>query len=83
MQIPPELIERLKLFCEEANLGMTIIGNGQFNVHAIILGSRDYGPNEAALLTANTLINGIVSGMLETLNQQANAAEADSTAKPN
>ena len=73
MTIPPDLIERLKLFCESDNLGMTIIGNQEHNVHAIILGDRAYGPNEAMILMAQTLINGIVTDVFRQLNAQAQA----------
>lgn len=71
MTIPPEIIERLKLFCEENNLGMTIMGSREFNIHTIILGSRDLGPNEAMLVVASTLLQGIVQGVIYEANNQA------------
>ena len=71
MQIPSELIDRLKVLCEAEGLGMTVIGNVESNVHAIILGDRAYGPNEAAILMVQTLVNGIVADVFRSMSVDA------------
>lgn len=68
MTIPPELIEHIKSFCESENLGMVILGNTETKVHAIILGDRNYGPNEAAILMVQTLVNGIVADVFRSMS---------------
>lgn len=62
MQIPEEIIERLKMFCEENNLGMVQIGSYTKGIHILMIGSVDYSPDQAAILSAAMLLEGVCTG---------------------
>lgn len=78
IDLPEEVIERLKFFCEANDLGLSQIMSD--NVNILVIGYRDrLSANEVALLAAKMLLDGIIQGAWSGLNTQALDAEHKET----
>lgn len=74
---PPEIMQRLALFCEEHNLGMAMIADNDSGVNIIIMANRvTTTPETAALIAANNLITGVLNHHLAASNDQAHQRES-------
>lgn len=69
IKIPDELIEKLKLFCEEYSLGMITIGYRD-DLVVILMGKADIGINDSAVLASHVLLGGVISGGLSNVNEE-------------
>jgi len=71
--IPPELLERLKMYFESEDMGFGLIGTSDFII--ILAGKRNLGANDVAILAAHALLNGVVNGLLDEQNEKAKKKE--------
>lgn len=69
ISIPDELIERLKFYCLNNDLGMSAIVTDHFAV--VVIGSDTLSPNQIHLAAAHTLITGVLNGEWNEANTEA------------
>jgi hypothetical protein len=65
---PNDVIERLKIFCEENNLGLSQISLNSCCV--LIMGVAELSPDQASLIAAHALISGILDGTWNSANEE-------------
>lgn len=62
IRIPDEILQRLVMYCQANDVAMAQIGSDEFGVQMILLGQRGMSPDQAAIIAAHMLLNGIVTG---------------------
>lgn len=76
IEIPDDIVERLKFFCEKQNLGMASIGYKD-TLYVIIIGARELGPDQASLLASHILIGGVLTNQFNDMNDDAVKIQED------
>ena len=77
MQLPPELMERLVMWCRENEIGMAQIGNNEAGVMMIVMGRKEHSPNTVSIVAAHMLLTGVLSGEFAADNAERAASDDD------
>lgn len=81
--IPAEVIERLKLFCEENDLAMLSVATDP-NIIVLGLGPKIMHPDQWSVIVAYMLLEGVVNGHADKANAEQLARQAEEPVmKPN
>jgi len=82
--LPDDIIQRIVLFCESENLGLAQIGSNKEKIHILMIGSKDYSPDQVAILCASMLLEGVITGGFIDINNDAlQKQKGDKNIKPN
>lgn len=68
MTPPKELIDAIKKWCEENEMGMSAIFAEDFG--AIVFGSGNYHPDQVNILVAHILLEGVIDGTWSKQNEE-------------
>jgi hypothetical protein len=78
---PPEILERLNIFCEANGFASMQIGNPAAGVHVFIFGRKDDDINFCMVTAAHAILEGVLSGASAAANEAV--ATPDKEIKPN
>jgi len=71
---PDNILQMLTIYCEVNNIAMAMIGSDEAGVCMILFGNRNLSPDQASIMAADILLQGIISGRFyqdnETLIEQ-------------
>lgn len=79
MNIPDEVLKLVIEHCVENELSVMEVGDS--HVTCLIVGDRDYSPDQIAIIIAHMLLEGVITGSLR--RQNAQAVSSDDISKVN
>lgn len=75
MILPPDIIERIRFYCEANDLGFSVISTTDMSL--VIMGSNQLSPDEISVFAAYTLLGGVVNGTWKEINHKLEKKEKD------
>lgn len=76
-----KLLEMLTMECKARNIGMAVIGSDEMGVCVVLLGDRDLSPDQASVMAADILLQGIITRTFTAANQEENESQEEPTPK--
>ena len=67
---PDRILEMIQFHCEANDIAMAMIGSDEAGVCMILFGNRDMSPDQASIMAAAILLNGVVSGGFHKGNEE-------------
>lgn len=80
MDLPSELLERLKFHCENNKLGLSVTATDDFVI--ILFGINEMPPNFIHLAAAQILITGVLRGDWTEINEETAREGTEEERKP-
>lgn len=72
---PDELVQQIRFWCEANKVGLCQVTNPHNGLTLFLMGPQSMGPNEAALLAAHILIEGVITDKLTDADMDAIAKQ--------
>ena len=69
MEIPSELFKQIEFLCSSNSYGLLTMKGHKFN--ALIMGHKDFSPEQISLIIAHSLLDGILNGKINERNENS------------
>lgn len=83
MNLPVDILERLKLFCEANELAMLSAGVPDQGMFVIVAAPKGMSPEFASCVGAELLLHGITTGMISDSNEERRQSDTLEKSRPN